>query len=267
MIVSFSPPLFVFSLLFSHHLRHEISHLFGGTFLHLARDVGVGSQREACVEVTEHTRYGFHVHAILECQGRECVSQVMKSQMLQSCILQNFLVDVDHRIWMIHLACFWGWEHPRIAGMLLVFCDQQIDGILRNRDFADGVFRFRAGDIGFAGVVASGLLADGNRLVFDVQVRPLERHQFAFAQSADELQIEHRQDTTLVGGCQIGLDLLWRQDLHFVLRDFGRNAVICRVSEDQALFDRAGECIVQHRVDAADRVRSAFSAEYLRCAV
>ena len=73
MIVSFSPPLFVFSLLFSHHLRHEISHLFGGTFLHLARDVGVGSQREACVEVTEHTRYGFHVHAILECQGRECV--------------------------------------------------------------------------------------------------------------------------------------------------------------------------------------------------
>ena len=31
--------------------------------------------------------------------------------------------------------------------------------------------------------------------------------------------------------------------------------------------DRAGECIVQHRVDAADRVRSAFSAEYLRCAV
>ena len=71
--MSFSPPLFVFSLLFSHHLRHEISHLFGGTFLHLARDVGVGSQREACVEVTEHTRYGFHVHAILECQGRECV--------------------------------------------------------------------------------------------------------------------------------------------------------------------------------------------------
>ena len=28
--------------------------------------------------------------------------------------------------------------------------------------------------------------------------------------------------------------------------------------------DRAGECIVQHRVDAANRVRSAFSAEYLR---
>ena len=198
MIVSFSPPLFVFSLLFSHHLRHEISHLFGGTFLHLARDVGVGSQREACVEVTEHTRYGFHVHAILECQGRECVSQVMKSQMLQSCILQNFLVDVDHRIWMIHLACFWGWEHPRIAGMLLVFCDQQIDGILWDGDFSDRVFRFRARDVRLACVVASGLLADGNRFVLNVQIRPLERHQFAFAQAADEFEIEHRQDTALL---------------------------------------------------------------------
>ena len=142
--------------------------------------------------------------------------------------------------------------------MLLVLCDQQIDGFLRNGNFADGVFCFRTGDVRFACVVSSSLLADGNRLVFDIQVRPLERDQFTLAQAADEFQIEHRQDTTLVGGCQIGLDLLWRQDLHFVLRDFGRNAVICRVSEDQALFDRAGECIVPHRVDAADRVRSAF---------
>ena len=63
----------VFFAACSHHLCHEITHLFGGALLHLPRDVGVGSQREACVEVTEHTRYGFHVHAILECQGRECV--------------------------------------------------------------------------------------------------------------------------------------------------------------------------------------------------
>ena len=50
---------------FSHDLCHEITHLFGGAFLHLPRDVGVGSQREARVEVTEHTRYRFHVHAVL----------------------------------------------------------------------------------------------------------------------------------------------------------------------------------------------------------
>ena len=97
------------------------------------------------------------------------------------------------------------------------------------------------------------MLADGNGLIFDVQVRPLERHQLALAQTTDEFEIEHRQDAALVSCGQIGLDLLWRQDLHFVLRDFGRNAVICRVSEDQAFFDRAVEGVVQHRVDAANR--------------
>ena len=39
------------ALLFLHNLRHEIAHLFGGTFLHLACDVRVGAEREACVEM------------------------------------------------------------------------------------------------------------------------------------------------------------------------------------------------------------------------
>ena len=49
----------------SHHLRHEISHLFGCAFLHLARDVGVGAKGKPCVKVTEHTGYCFHVYAVL----------------------------------------------------------------------------------------------------------------------------------------------------------------------------------------------------------
>ena len=68
-----------FSLLFSHHLRHEIAHLFGGALLHLPRDVGVGSQCESRVEMTKHTRYGFHVHAVLERQCRECMSNSWNS--------------------------------------------------------------------------------------------------------------------------------------------------------------------------------------------
>ena len=51
---------------FLHDLRHEIAHLFCCTFLHLPRDVGVGSQRETCVETTEHTGYRFHVYAVLQ---------------------------------------------------------------------------------------------------------------------------------------------------------------------------------------------------------
>ena len=62
MIVSSSPPLSTFL----HDLRHEIAHLFCCTFLHLARDVRVSAEREARIEVSEHTRYGFHVHAVLE---------------------------------------------------------------------------------------------------------------------------------------------------------------------------------------------------------
>ena len=61
------------ALLFLHDLRHEIAHLFGCAFLHLARDVRVGAEREACVEVTEHAGHDLHVHAVLQCQGRECV--------------------------------------------------------------------------------------------------------------------------------------------------------------------------------------------------
>ena len=106
-------------------------------------------------------------------------------------------MNVHDRIRMVHLARFRGWEHPWVAWVFLVFCDQQIDGILRNGDFSDRVFCFRARDVRLACVVASGLLTDGNRLVFDVQVCPLERDQFTFSQTADELQIEHRQDTSL----------------------------------------------------------------------
>ena len=57
----------------SHHLCHEITHLFGGALLHLPRDVGVGAKGKSRVEMAEYTRYGFHIHAVLERQGCECV--------------------------------------------------------------------------------------------------------------------------------------------------------------------------------------------------
>ena len=111
------------ALLFLHDLCHEIAHLLRGTFLHLACDVGVGAERESRVEVTEHTRYRFYVHAILECQRCECVSQVVKSQVFQPGVLQDFLVNVHDRIRVVHFTGFRGWEHPRVTGVLLVFCD------------------------------------------------------------------------------------------------------------------------------------------------
>ena len=57
----------------SHHLRHEISHLFRRALLHLPRDVGVGAQRKPCIEVAEHTGYRFHIRAVLQRQRRKGV--------------------------------------------------------------------------------------------------------------------------------------------------------------------------------------------------
>ena len=71
--VILSAVLYFFAI-FSHQLRHEIAHLFCCTFLHLARDVGVGAKGKPCVKVTEHTGYRFHVYAILQRQRCECVS-------------------------------------------------------------------------------------------------------------------------------------------------------------------------------------------------
>ena len=62
------------ALLFLHDLCHEIAHLFGCAFLHLACDVGVGAKGKPCVKVTEHTGYCLYVHAILQRQGCECVT-------------------------------------------------------------------------------------------------------------------------------------------------------------------------------------------------
>ena len=55
------------ALLFLHDLCHEIAHLFGCAFLHLPCDVGVGAKGKSSVEMAEHTRYSFHIHAILQC--------------------------------------------------------------------------------------------------------------------------------------------------------------------------------------------------------
>lgn len=54
-----------------HHLCHEIAHLFGGALLHLPRDVGVGAEREACVEVSKHILI-LEKHNVFEKEAVKC---------------------------------------------------------------------------------------------------------------------------------------------------------------------------------------------------
>ena len=92
------------------NLRHEAAHFLRGLLLHLPCDVGVGAECEARVVVPEHTADGFHIYAVLQCQGRECVSQVVEPDMLQSRVLEDPLVECYHRVGVIHFSCSAGRE-------------------------------------------------------------------------------------------------------------------------------------------------------------
>ena len=106
--------------------------------------MGVGAEGEARVVVPEHAADGFHIHTVLECQGRECVSQVVEPDMLQPRVLEDTLVECYDRVGVIHFTGPAGREHPRIAGMFGVLLLQQLHGILRDRHLADRVAGFGA---------------------------------------------------------------------------------------------------------------------------
>ena len=67
-----------------HDLRHEAAHRLCGFVLLLPRSVGVGAESESGVIVAEHTADGFDVHAILQCQRCEGVSEVVEANVWQS---------------------------------------------------------------------------------------------------------------------------------------------------------------------------------------
>ena len=123
---------------------HETAHFLRSLLLHLPSGVGVGAECESGIIVAEHTADGFDVHAILQCQRCEGMSEIMKADMLQSRVLEDFLMKVYHRVWVVHFSCSAGREHPRIVRVLGVFLLQQLHGILRDGHLADRVAGFGA---------------------------------------------------------------------------------------------------------------------------
>ena len=62
----FAPsPIFLMFFFCSHHLCHETAHRLCGFVLLLPCGVGVGTQREARIIVTQHTADRFRVHTVL----------------------------------------------------------------------------------------------------------------------------------------------------------------------------------------------------------
>ena len=64
----------------------DISHGLGGFFLCRGGDMGIGVQGEASGEVTQHAGYSLDVHAVLQGDGGEGVTEVMESDLRDTTI-------------------------------------------------------------------------------------------------------------------------------------------------------------------------------------
>ena len=69
--------------------RQDFFHSPGRLLLRRCRDVGVGVQREACAEMSQHPGHRLNVHPILKCQHSERVPEVVESNSGQPRPLQH----------------------------------------------------------------------------------------------------------------------------------------------------------------------------------
>ena len=89
-----------------HHLFHEVSHPLRCLFLHLPSGVGVGSQSEASIVMSQHRGDRLYIHTVLQRHGGEGVPEIMEADMFQPRVPQDFLMELCDGIWMVHFSCF-----------------------------------------------------------------------------------------------------------------------------------------------------------------
>lgn len=115
----------VLSLDFLHCPGHEAAHPLGGVFLHLVGDVGVGVKGEPSAVVAQDTGDRFDVHALLDRQCRESVSETVERDAFgDSGFFQQGFVQPLDAIRAVELARHWGGEHDGAAGMFAVLREQ-----------------------------------------------------------------------------------------------------------------------------------------------
>ena len=103
------------------YLCHEVAHGLGGFVLLLPGGVGVGAEGEPCVVVAQNGGDSLDIDAVLEGQGGEGMPEVMESEMLQSGVFQDALVEGSHRVRMVHASGAGGGKEPGVARVLGVF--------------------------------------------------------------------------------------------------------------------------------------------------
>ena len=93
--------------------------------------MGVGAEGKARVIVSQRAGQCLDIHAVLEGQRGEGVSEVVKSDVLRADGLQNFIVGSAESVRVIHSPGLGRWKQIRIARVLFVFGNQQVDRLLR----------------------------------------------------------------------------------------------------------------------------------------
>ena len=91
-----------FCIFVSECLLQQIPHRCRRLFLYLVGGVGVGGESEACAAVSQHAGHGFYIDSVLQGKGRECVPQIVEADMFQSGILKDLLMELYHRIGVVH---------------------------------------------------------------------------------------------------------------------------------------------------------------------
>ena len=119
------------------HLWHDLSDGSSRFLLHSAGRVRVDVQREARAAVAEHRGDCFYVHAALQRGRGETMSQVMKSDVLQSNVLADLAVDLHDSVRVIHFTGYRGRKHVGIFRVLFMLLLQQLCSFLRDGNVAD----------------------------------------------------------------------------------------------------------------------------------
>ena len=87
-----------------HGLADDAADGVGGGALHPLRSVGVGAEGKARVVVAQRTGQRLDVHAVLEGQRGEGVSEVVKPDVLRTDGLQDLLMGVPEGVRVKHCA-------------------------------------------------------------------------------------------------------------------------------------------------------------------
>ena len=232
-----------------YRLPYHISHRIRRFPHHVRRGVGVGAESEARAVMSQGAGQGLHIHPVLQRERCEGVPQIMKPDVLRADGLQNFVVGSPEGVRVIHGSGLGRWEQIRIARVLFVLGNQQVDCLLRKCQCADGISRFRRAYNQFP-VDAVHLFRDGKRFALHVQVHPLESQQFPSPQAGGQLQIEGCKEPSALRFRKVHPDFLLRQDLHFPFLKLRQLAALGGIAEDEPLRHRLLQAVVQQCVNA-----------------